>query len=250
MKTKILWLAMILAAATAASAQKTIRDDASAPTALVTLPDASRWQAGLAYARVARMVTLDGVEWKLRANGIDVLLGFAPVPWFQIYGQAGAAEARLVDAMSDLLSPGGGGLVGARLYLWQLHQGAQATAWRLTLLADGHYAYRSTQEDDEGKLQWSEVLIMLPLDYHLTFARTFRNFYMSEFHSLRIYAGPAYSRIDGTWTLGATERDFREVESAGLVGGADLWLLENLSFGARVEWFRDTTLQLNVRYTF
>ena len=36
----------------------------------------------------------------------------------------------------------------------------------------------------------------------------------------------------------------------GVVGGADLWLLENLSFGARAEWFEETSMELAVRYRF
>ena len=250
MKKAIGWGVVVLAVATAASGQRNLREDTSAPASLVTLPDASRWQAGLVYSRVSRQVELDGAEWKLRADVADVFLGFAPVPWLLLYAQGGASEGRLDKAMAEKASAGAGGLLGASLNLWQVHEGAQATAWRFTVQAAGQYAVRRTRDEGSGEIEWSEALVMLPLDYHLTFARTFRNFYMAEFHSLHAYAGPAYSRIDGTWTRGASERDFEGSQDVGVVGGADLWLLENLSFGARVEWFDETSMHVSVRYRF
>ena len=166
------------------------------------------------------------------------------------YGQVGASQARLDGPMREDASAGAGGLLGARVNLWQLYEGVQATAWRVTLQLAGQYAFRTTEDDGEGDVQWGETLVMLPIDYHLSFARSYRNAYVGEFQSFHLYAGPAYSKLDGTWTRGELERDFEETEAFGVVGGGELWLLENLAFGARFDWFEDTTGQLTVRYRF
>ena len=104
--------------------------------------------------------------------------------------------------------------------------------------------------DGAGDLRWGEALVMLPLDYHLSFARTFRNDYLNEFQGFHLYVGPAFSKLDGTWTRAGTERDFEEQEAFGVVGGGELWLLDNLAFGARFDWFEGTSGQVTVRYRF
>ena len=45
-----------------------------------------------------------------------------------------------------------GGLLGARLNVWQLNEGVQRTAWRVTLQAAGQYAYRTSEDDGDGDL--------------------------------------------------------------------------------------------------
>ena len=250
MNKKILWAVLVMAGAAAASAQRNVMEDRSADTALLTWSDPSSWQVGLAYSRLSRPVDLRGAEWDLTGNGIDATLGVSPWPWLLLYGQVGASQATLDGLLDDEPSAGAGGLLGARLNLWQLYEGVQRTAWRVTLQAAGQYAYRTSGDDGDGDLQWSETLAMLPLNYHLSFARTFRNAYMSEFQSVSAYAGPAYSKLDGTWTRRSVETDFEGKDEFGVVAGVDLWLLENLSFGFRADWFGGTSGQLTVLYRF
>lgn len=241
---------MLTLAATAALAQRNVMEDRSADSALLTWSDPGRLQVGLAYTRLARPVDLDGVEWNLRGDIADATIGVSPWPWMLLYGQVGGSKARLDGAMLQEPSAGAGGLLGARLNLWQLYEGVQQTAWRVTLQAAGQYAYRTAEDEGDGDIRWGEALVMLPLNYHLSFARTFRNDYMAEFQSLGVYLAPAFSKLDGTWTRRDVERDFEEVDSFGVVAGVELWLLENLSFGARADWFDRTTAQLTVCYRF
>lgn len=245
-----LWTCSLLLAAPAAWAGINVEEDASGETALLTWKDPVPWQAGLIYQRLSRPVELDGTEWDLKAHVAEAMVGVSPWPWLLLYGQAGAAEARLSEAMAASADAGAGGLLGARLNAWQIHQGAHRTAWRLTLQAAGQYAYRTSADGGEGELRWHETLLMLPLDYHLSFARTFRNTYAGEFQSLHVYVGPAYSKLDGTWSRDGRDRDFAGAEEFGVVGGGELWLLENLAFGARFDWFDGTSGQITVRYRF
>lgn len=236
--------------ATAAFAQRNALDDLSADPALVTWRNPADWQVGLAYAHVSRAVELAGIERDFRGDVADVAIGYSPAPWLLLYGQAGGSQMRLEDFMREDASFGPGGLLGARVNLWQIHEGESVTAWRFTLQLAGQYAYRTAQDDGAGEIQWEDAMVLLPLDYHLWFRRNFRNAYMSEVQSVDVYAGPAFSKLDGTWTRRGAEEDFEEVESFGAVVGAELWLLENLAFGARADWFEGTTGQVTVRYRF
>jgi hypothetical protein len=249
MNKRIGWI--LLGALWAAPAlARNAMEDPSADVALLTWRDPANWQAGLSYAYVSRQVVLDGVEWRLRGDIVDAAVGVSPWPWLLLYGQAGASQARLDGAMQSKASPGAGGLLGARVNLWQLYEGVHKTAWRLTLQVAAQHAVRTSEDDGEGELHWSETLVMLPLSYHLTFARSFRNYFMAEYQALNVYAGPAYSKVDGTWTRQNVERDFEEEQEFGVVGGVDLWLLENLAFGVRADWFEETSMQVRVLYRF
>ena len=250
MKKTACWMLMLALAAPSAWASLNVEEDASGETALLTWRDPVPWQAGLSYMRMSRPVDLEGAEWDLKADIVDAMVGVSPWPWLLLYGHAGASEGRLDGAMRIDPSAAAGGLLGARLNVWQIYQGVHKTAWRLTLMLDGQYGYRTSDDDGDGDLDWGETLVMLPIDYHLSFARTYRNAYVGEFQSFHLYVGPAYSKLDGTWTRGELERDFEETEAFGVVGGGELWLLENLAFGARFDWFEDTTGQLTVRYRF
>ncbi|MDD2240918.1 MAG: hypothetical protein PHO14_05640 [Kiritimatiellae bacterium] len=225
-------------------------EDVTAPDAIVTLSDASRWEAGLAYVHMSRRMNLEGQEYRLRGDAADIFLGFAVTPWLQLYGQVGASQARLDDRVNPRPGAGAGGLIGARLNLWQFDGNPQEKAWKLTLQAAGQLAYRTTDDKGGGDLHWTETMVMVPLDYHLTFEYTSRNLYMTEFHSLHAYAGPAFSTVEGTWEREEIKRDFEESESVGVVAGVELWLFENLAFGARADWFDSTTLHLTARYRF
>ena len=250
MKKIACWMATMILGAAAACAQRNVLEDESAESALLTWSDPSAWQVGFAYSRVSRPVLLDGVEADLDADIAEATIGFSPWGWLLFYGQAGASLGRLDPVMAEDADAGASGLLGARANLWQLYEGVQVTAWRVTLQLAGQYAVRGSRDAGEGELQWGEALVMLPLDYHLSFGRTFRNSYMAEFQSLHFFVGPAFSALDGTWTRNENELDFEETESFGVVGGLDLWLLENLSFGGRVDWFDGASMQLSVLYRF
>ncbi len=230
-------------------ADRNVVKDRSADEALLTWSNPINVQAALIYTHLSRPVDLGSQEDSLRGDIVDVGVGYTPWPWLLLYGQVGGSQPSL-DALSENPSIGAGGLLGAQVNLWQLYEGELATAWRLTLQLTGQYEYRTSQDHGDGELQWSESLVMLPLRYHLSFARSFRNYYMSEFQSVSIYLGPAWSKLDGTWTRNNQEIDFEESEPFGVVGGVDLWLLENLAFGVRADWFDGTTMKLHVLYRF
>ena len=250
MKTIALGMLLAALAASTAWAQHNVTEDSSAEGALLTWHDPVPWQVGLGYERLARPVKLAGAEMDLKADVVEGMVGVAPWPWLLLYGHVGAAEAELEKTMAAKGSGGAGGLVGARVNVWQIYEGVENSAWRVTLQLAGEYSHRTSADDGAGELEWDEGLVMLPIDYHLSFARRARNVDAHEFQSLHAYVGPAVSALDGTWTCAGVEQDFSEKESFGVVGGGEMWLLANLAFGARVDWFDGVSGQVTLRYRF
>ncbi|NLB66104.1 MAG: hypothetical protein GX803_06525 [Lentisphaerae bacterium] len=249
---KKLWIGGVMLAALLAPAwgQPVRQADKTAPGALLQMTDAPRWQVGLAYANLSRSVDVEGFEVKLKGDVADVYLAVQPTDWLRLYGQAGASRARLDSLAEPRPGAGAGGLLGAGVNVWQFHPRLPDAAWRFTVGLLGQVGYRTTDDKGGGEIRWLETLVALPVDYHLTFARNTRNRDAGDFHSVRVYGGPALSTLDGTWKRGGTKRDIKQAEKWGAVGGAELWLLDNLAFGARADWFDHTTLQLTVRYCF
>lgn len=243
------WMIVLALTVTSAAAERALLEDLSADSALITWGTPVKIQVGAVYTHLARPVDIGYREDTLRGDIVDACIGVSPWPWLLLYGQVGASDARL-DSLNESSQMGAGGLAGLRINLWQVFEGVQETAWRFTVQAAGEFEYRNSKDSGDGEVEWTEGLLMLPLQYHLSFARSYRNAYMAEFQSLSAYAGPAWSTLDGTWNRNGTKTDFEEQQDVGVVGGVDLWLLENLSFGARADWFDRTSFEVRVRYCF
>ena len=246
MKRTACWMLMMTLVVPAAWATLGVEEDNSADPALLTWTDPVPWQVGVTYLQLLRPVKLDKADLDLKGNNVEGEIGVMPWPWLLLYGQAGATEARLSNRMGDNGDAGAGGLLGLKVNVWQIYEGVHRAAWRTTLQLAGQYAYRTTGDGGEGKLEWGEALVMLPVNYHLTFARSFRNMSASEFQAIEIYAG----HMSEVARRNGLERDFEESQSFGVVGGANMWLLENLCLGARADWFDGTSLELSILYRF
>ncbi len=250
MKRIIMGVGLACLLAAPGGAQAALRDR-TAEGALLTWRDPHPWQAGVVYSRIQRPMEINKQEFDFRGDVIDAYVGVAPFGWLLLYGQAGASQAELKDWMADSASFGAGGLLGMRVNLWEIDQGVENTAWRFTVKLAAQYAYRTTADDDEvGKLSWGEALVMLPLDYHLFLARRAHSSFTEEFHSISLFAGPAFSKVDGEWEWNNTTVDFEEKESFGAVLGVKMWLIESLMFEGRADWFDDISFQISMTYLF
>ena len=153
MKKTACWMLMLALAAPAAWASLNVEEDASGETALLTWRDPVPWQVGLGYERLARPVKLAGAEMDLKADVVEGMVGVAPWPWLLLYGHVGAAEAELEKTMAAKGSGGAGGLVGARVNVWQIYEGVENSAWRVTLQLAGEYSHRTSADDGAGDLE-------------------------------------------------------------------------------------------------
>ena len=250
MKKTVCWIGVALLGAMVSRGQDDARIGAGGSRALISWHDPNRIQAGIGYARISRGAEADGVDYRLQADVAQAGLGLWAWPWLLIHGSAGACEARLEGAMDEKGSAEFAGRIGARANLWQIDEGTRESSWRFTAGIAGDYGHFGSGDDGDGKTRWNELRVALPLEYYLSFARTYRHLYLSEVHGMAIFAGPEASWIDGEWEKGGRKRNFEEKETFGAFAGAELWLLANLCFGVRLDWFEESTVELNVVYRF
>lgn len=250
MKRLVMWLLVGCSIPLQGWAQGQILEDRTAEEALVIWQDPRPWQARLLYTRLSRPVEMEDEEWRLRTDIVEAEIGVRPWPWLLLFARAGGSEARLDPRMTQDAKPGASGGGGLSLNLWQIHQGATATAWRLTLPLRAEYLHRSTQDSHPGRLRWEEARISLPLTYHLTYARSIRHANSADFQSLTLFGGPVYSTVTGRWSPWGTRHSFSEKESLGIIGGAEFWLVETVAFGACAEWYEHASLLVTARYQF
>ena len=250
MKKAVCWIGVALLGALVCRGQDDARIGAGGSRALFSWHDPNRIQVGIGYARISRGAEVGGIERRLQADVAEAGLGAWALPWLLVHGSAGACQAGFEDAMDEKGSAEFAGRIGLRANLWQVDEGLRESSWRFTAGFAGDYGHFASGDDGEGETSWNEIRVVLPLEYYLSFARTYRQLYLTEVHGMSIYAGPAASWIDGKWKKNGTQRDFEESETFGAVAGAELWLLANLCFGVRLDWFEESTVELNVTYRF
>jgi hypothetical protein len=202
-----------------------------------------------AYTRVARPLDLSG-DLSLQADAIDAMIGWRPAVWCLLYVHGGAVQGKIPETPMGNTKFGPAAGLGFDLNLWQIDDGDES-AWRFMIRLEGRWTWRSTAEDDTwGKLSWTEAHAALPFVYSLHFSRRAKVGYRDEFHAIEIFAGPAVSKLDGTWKRDSGDTDFDEDKLFGILGGAELRLFPNLGFGGRAEYFGKTGFSAYVRYDF
>lgn len=212
------------------------------------------FQTWAAYGHLVRTIDLDGApdgKSTLRADLAAGGLEWSPLGWFSLGAFGGAARARVNEIMTECGNLEAGGGLNADATLWQItseqHRAAWDTSFRLELRA----SYWRSGDDGQGELEWAEYYAALPVRYRLYRNRGLQGAGTSDFRSLAVWAGPAFSAIDGTWSRQhLLDRDFSETHNFGLAAGADLWLIDSLKVGGRMEWFDEVTFSLGLTYSF
>lgn len=225
--------------------------DVTEEASLWTWNDPVPWRVGVEGGRMKRPVEIEGMEADWQADVLEGKLSVAPWGWLTLYGRVGAAQARLEGIGPDgKTGTGAGGALGLKLNLWEVAPGGDSTAWRVSIGLLGEYAWRTGEEKGGIEAEWGEAYFFLPINYHLLLHGTQRSTYATEAHSLDLFIGPACSLLDGTWTAPWGEMDFESDQQAGISGGLCIWLMENLGFSGRVDWFDAWSYQAAVEYRF
>lgn len=249
MNAKSIFFFLLCAAAAGARAQVPSAGSA-ADSALIEWEPSSSWRASAGYTHRLRPVepVRGGAEWTIAGESYDACVEWT-CGWFDVRAFAGATRARLKEFASDDLDMEAGGGAGLGLNLWQISPDDVHCAWRVILRVEGRAEWRSTS-DDRDSLEWFEGFGAAPVSYVLTTSRSRVNSDIRDFHAIGAYAGPAVSMIDGRREFAGTKTDFEQSDLAGAVAGVDLWLLSNLRFGGRLEYFGDCTWSLSCEYSF
>lgn len=242
-------LAMAAAMAAGAAVAAGVRgDDPTRADALVEWNPSEAWELSAWYTHETRSVEGAGLESDLTGERYVAGVAWSPLGWFSLQAFGGGSRAQWAARMPDDGSMGGGGGAGASVRIWQF---PEERVWALTLKAEGVWScWRSGDEDKTGSLAWSEWVAALPVEYHLSFTHNGRDADIRDFHSISVWAGPAWGGVDGRWTRRGAREDFEEKDDIGLVGGAELWLMERLRFWARVDWFGDPTWSVGATFGF
>ena len=90
----------------------------------------------------------------------------------------------------------------------------------------------------------------LPVRYKLAHPKGIRGLVPTDFRKIGIWAGPAFSGVDGTWKRHGLKEDFSEEENFGVVGGAEMWIVDSLRLWGRLDWFGDAGFWVGMTYEF
>jgi len=225
---------------------------AGVPTdpALLEWEPSPSWRAALSYIHRERPVEpANGApEWTLSGESFDASVLWS-CGWLELGVFAGGTRAHLREyGLEDLDMEAGGG-AGLGVNLWQISPADEHCAWRALLRLEGRAEWRSTSGGTDS-LEWFEGFAAAPVSYLLTTSRSRHLSSVHDFHAIGAYAGPAVSAIDGRREFGGAKVDFEQADLAGAVAGVDLWLLANLRFGGRMEYFGDCTWTVSCEYSF
>lgn len=248
MKTTRRWIAVSCGVMICAAAAHAAAPGGAGPRdSLLRSDHLHRLGVGADYEWFRRGVDLDnGPEIVLEARRASGLLMWDVLPWFTLFGSAGNAESRLPGG--EYGSQRRHASVGIHARLWHTDiSDPLFMAGRLSLDTTAEFA-RTRFDLGAAAGHWTEQYGTLTLAYEL-FVDTIENLDRIPY-SLRLYVGPALSRLDGTYRAGGASRDFEETKSTGITWGAELFLSHNLSFGYGAQRFDRTTSLATMRYRF
>lgn len=178
-------------------------------------------------------------------------LGYDATTWLTIFGTAGTSEMKSNGSFQFGSSQFGNGS-----FLWS--GGVQANLWRTdiadpefmagTLMLKGLVEYTKYNFDGSNysdKPEWSDIWFALPFSYEV-FVTKEEDLAQTPY-SLTMSIGPAVSLINGSTSDGRT---YSEKSSIGVMGGADIYMAHNLSFGFQIQYFDNVSMGGDVIYHF
>ncbi len=206
-----------------------------------------RLSVGMEYERIKREVDLKGGgDVLIEADSLSGYVGFDVKPWLTVFVTVGGTELKSepgLDTDAGLKVSG-----GVSAYLWEADLLTPPfMAGRFSVKATAEVG-RFESDTDMGKVYWSEALAALPVGYekfdrYLTGASGVET-------SLALYAGPAVSYLRGKAKDALGNIDFEGKETVGLIAGADVYFSPQLSVGAKVLVFDETSYGASLRFHF
>lgn len=248
MKTAMTMLAT-MAAACGMAWGATVGTDPTRADALVDWEPSGVWDVSAGYVHGTRPVEERGIETDFTSERYVAEVGWWPAGWLRLGVFGGAARARWEGRMGDDGRVGWGGGARATACLWQVPRDG---VWAFTVKAEGSLSGWTSGDEDEGAglVEWLEWEAVVPFEYHVSLTHNGRDADIRDFHSLSVWAGPAFGGVEGTWKRSGAKEDFSATDEAGVAGGVELWLLERLRFWGRVDWFGDATWAVGGTFEF
>lgn len=234
----------ILVAASARLHAGTVSSSISSES-LVTAPPVEAVSVGLNYDQGKRKVRDNATDiGTLESRAYSVLLGYDVVNWCTLFATLGRSEARL----SERNGFGDGKVkwsIGLNANLWHVNiDEPPLFAGRISIKPSLEYSQNNSTIDNKT-VKWTDVTGALFLNYEKTIDDPKYN--LTEFYGYTVYAGPAFSVIDGKTGNGSS---FKESTNVGVIGGLDIFIRKNVSLGAQVQSFDEMSFSGNFRYHF
>lgn len=217
-------------------------------SSLLQTEELPRWSFGANFEFQQRNVSLErrGAA-TLESAQICGYLGFDVLSWLTLFGTAGADKAKFnfYDDYGKFKFKWSGG-IGADLWHFDIYEPTFLEG-RCTLKAIAEYAQlRSSLETED--LQWSDLSGALTINYEV-FSEDEAKTDLYPY-SIVFFVGPALSRIEGTSKGLGFDEDFSQEHYVGVVGGVEIFAAYNLSLGAHVQYYDNTTVSADLRYHF
>jgi hypothetical protein len=218
---------------------------------MVTADNLSRLSVGVDYEAIQRDILVGGagIANTLEARSIDGFFAVDMTPWLSPFFTLGASS--VLDAGSD--EYGDYKLkwsVGLNFNIWHYDiESPDFLSGRLSIESMVEYArYASENVGNEGNhVKWTDLTAILPICYEM-FEDISPIADKSLRTSLNLYAGPALSIVDGTFS--ARDASFAEDQRFGFIGGVDIFLAEKVSIGAHMLVFDQASVTATLRYHF
>ena len=206
-----------------------------------------RLTVGVGYERLERGIDFDDLpDAVLEADTISGYVGYDALSWLTIFATAGGSK---VDDEIDVETDYGLKLsAGASAYLWEGDVLVPAfMSGRLSIKAMAEIS-RSESDTDFGRVEWLDVMVALPIGYE-----KFDRYPVSASGlqtSLALYAGPAFSYLQGKADTLFGDLDFDASQLIGVVAGADVYFSPSVSIGAKVAAFDEVSYGASARFHF
>lgn len=209
---------------------------------------------GINYEDISRELWVKGRHsstYMLDARAYSGYIGCDVVPWWTVFVTVGSSEMRPASTANYFDSESKWSL-GMNLNLWSYDvRDPEFMTGRIsfrTSVERSSFKSQFKSSDANSALEWSDLTVIFPFGYELYADAP--GVGMAEPFSLALSAGPVISLLDGDARIGGVTTKYEARRSAGVMGGADIFLSHNLSFGCRVHYFDDTSVTGTIRYHF
>jgi hypothetical protein len=214
------------------------------PNSLLTAESLDRLSVGFDAATIERGIKSNGETGILDARMYSGFVGLDALEWLTLFVTVGSCEVK-AGMDDDNLSQGLKWSLGLAPVVWQMSV-ARPTFMSGTLSLAGLVEYANYRSEEHGtKIEWTDLSAAILIRYEIM-----EDFPSSkeEPMSLRFFAGPVVSLIDGEVTN--PNRSFEQDEDVGLAAGIEWFITPLFCLAGSAELFDEASVTGSLRFHF
>jgi hypothetical protein len=201
--------------------------------------------------RELRMKNKHSSTYNLGVRGYSGYVGFDVAPWWTVFITVGTSELKN-SSSSEYFDSESRWSAGMNVNLWTYElRDPEFLAGRVSVRASierSSYKSQYKSGDASSTIDWTDLTLMLPLGYEMYADAP--GVGMAEPFSLALSAGPAFSLVNGDAEASGVSTKYEATKTAGVMGGVDIFLSHNLSFGCHVQYFEEPSYTGTIRFHF